>query len=171
MKRTIIAVSLLLVVGLSIGCTKRQAGARVGVPMTFMGLEEGEPRSQVVAALQKMHYRPLACKPIDWAGEKCTTRSQNYQFELAFVDGRLSRFEFRYPASEHDEFYQMLVKSLGQPTDFLGKKGAETFVWKSEGRVCEVGCAAAETLGLSPPENGEPNGTVFLFGTRYAQSG
>lgn len=150
---------------------KNRTQPKVTVAMTFMGLEGGEPRSQVDAALQRLHYRPLTCKSESGDVElKCTTRSREHQFELlGFVHGRLSSLRFRYPANEHDELYQTFIKSFGEPTDYAGKKGAELLTWNSESTVpCsadeEKQCTAT-ALMFSPPDDGEPRGTVLFIYT------
>jgi hypothetical protein len=149
---------------------KNRPQPKVTVAMSFMGLEGGESRSQVEAALQKLHYRPLACKHDPESSElECSTGTQDHQFELLdFVHDRLSSLRFRYPAKEHDGLYQEFVKSFGEPTDYAGKKGSELFTWNSENTVpCsadeEKQCTAT-SLMFSPPDDGETNGTVlFLY--------
>ncbi|MGA8733697.1 MAG: zinc ribbon domain-containing protein [Terriglobales bacterium] len=117
---------------------KNRPKPKIAGKMTFMGIEGGEPRSQVDAALQGLHYSPLACKQEpDEVKLTCTTVSQGHQFEaLWFVHGRLSSLRFRYPENERDALYQTFVKGFGEPTDHIGKKGAEVlFEWDSERTV------------------------------------
>ncbi len=123
---------------------KNRPQPKVAGDIVFIGLDGGEPRSQVDVALHKQGYEPLSCKYDPKELEhNCKTSSGSHRFDLTFVHDQLSSFRFYYPEKEHDALYQNLVTSLGQPTDFSGKPGEGVYSWMTE-RTVPCGDADAD---------------------------